>query len=53
MIGNENKPAKKTIEVRTNKCSNFDLISSFYDYCAFLIFKITKISPLLMVHLFR
>ena len=51
MNGNQNKP-KKTIEVRTNICRNYDLVSSSYDYYALLLCKITKISLLLMVHLF-
>ena len=41
------------IEVRTAKCQNYDFLSSFHDYCPLLICKITKIFPLLMVHLFR
>ena len=35
----ESKQSKKTIEVRTNKYQNYDLISSFYDFCARLICK--------------
>ena len=46
---NQNK-AKKTIEVRSHKYQNYDLISSFYEYCSRLICKITKNYPLLIVH---
>ena len=42
--------SKKTIEVCTNKYQNYDLISSFYDYCARLICKITKNYLLLIIH---
>ena len=52
MNWNQNK-AKKAIEVRPNIYQNYDLISSFYDYCALLIYKITENSPLLTVHSFR
>ena len=46
--------APKTIEVRTDKCQNYDLISSFYHYCALLMntrTEITKIVQFLIVYL--
>ena len=48
MNWNQSK-TKKTIEVCTNKYQNYDLIFSFYDYCARLICKITKNSPPLYI----
>ena len=50
--GSQNK-APKAIEVRTDTCQNYHIISSFYHSCAFLINKITKNSQFLILNLFR